>query len=127
MIVVGPEPNWTCTTGELASVWRLSPARPTSPRGPTWYHGAPELAGKSGSLIGVFANGTRTLLVHALRARFSLSSGTELRWRRASAGMVGRRSATSPRSSCGRIRSRSCVTVGIDALRAGSDDLVPGR
>src|SRR3954447_21945261 len=34
--LTGPEPNWMWNVGEFASVMRLSPDRPTSPRAASW-------------------------------------------------------------------------------------------
>src|SRR4051794_18218437 len=82
---------------------------------------------KTGSGIGLLANGTSTFDVQALSARDWSRNGIGFAFRFASDGIVGRRSAARPRSSLFETSARAWVTNGIDCSIVGSDDFVAGR
>ena len=73
------------------------------------------------------AHGRTTSFWQLASARFCSASGMLSRVRRASAGIVGRRSAARPRSSSWETSPRSWRTSGIEASSAASEERTPGR
>ena len=127
-MVVGPPPPSTRKNGELASAMRLSPARPTNARGDSSNHGSPGVPSKSGSGIGVFANGSSTLFWHEASARVcssvrrrALVEPREVGHRRA---QLARRGRGAP----ARTRARAPGAMnGICASSVAAEERAPGR
>ena len=76
--------------------------RPTNARGDSSYQGSPVCQSKSGSGIGVFANGSSTLFWQEASARFCSSVRRVPLLRRTRKGTVARSCAARPRSSSSR-------------------------